>query len=84
MSMREDGTYECNRCGADLGNGSVQVSAIVTDLDPATGNTTQRRLDFCRDRPDPDQPGKTIQGCRDRVFTRKALRHYHEKRAAKA
>lgn len=80
MSLRPDGGYECDRCGADVDNGSVIFSAIVTDLDPATDNSTPRRLDFCRDRPDPDRPGKTLQGCRDRVFTKKALRHYHETR----
>lgn len=82
MSMRSDGGYECDRCGTDVGNGGVQTTAIITDLDPATGHATPRRLDFCRDRPDPDRPGKTIQGCRDRVLTKKALRHYHETRTA--
>lgn len=81
-SPQPDISYQCARCGADLGNGGVQSCAIVVDLDPATGEQTQRNLRFCRDRPDPDNPGKNIHGCRDRVFTKKALRHYHETRTA--
>lgn len=84
MSRLPDGTHECDRCGHNVGNGAVDQAAKVVDTDPDTGNTTQRDLHLCRDRPDPDRPGKTIQGCRDRVLTRKALRHYHEKRAATA
>lgn len=84
MSLRPDGSYRCDRCGADVDNGGVHTAAVVSDLDPDTGNTTPRRIDFCRDRPDPDQPGKTIQGCRDRVLTKKALRNYHETRTTSA
>lgn len=82
MSLLPDGSYECDRCGVSVGNGSVQECAVITDTDPATGNRTPRQLHLCRDRPDPDNPKKTIQGCRDRVLTRKALRHYQEKRTS--
>lgn len=74
--------YWCAKCGAGLGNGGVDRCAIVADLDPDQDDLAPRQLRFCRDRPDPDNPRKKIQGCRDKVFTRKALRHYHETRTA--
>lgn len=80
MSLRPDGSYRCDRCGADVGNGGVALSAVISDLDPETEHLTPRRLDLCRRRPDPDNPGKTLQGCRDHVLTKKALRNYHETR----
>lgn len=80
MSLRPDGSHRCDRCGADVGNAGIDVAAKVSDLDPATGNTTIRQLEFCRDRPDPDRPGETIKGCRDRVLTKAALAYYHETR----
>lgn len=83
MSVRADGTYECDRCGVEVGNGGVDRAASITDTEP--GDPTRiRQLKLCLDRPDPDNPKKTIQGCRDRVLTKKALRHYHETRTATA
>lgn len=77
--MRPDGTYECDRCGADVGNGGVDKAASITDTEP--GDLTRvRQLKLCLDRPGDD--GKKIQGCRDRVLTKKALRHHHETRTA--
>lgn len=84
MSLRADGRYRCDRCGHEFDNAGVQEAAKITDLDPATGGTTVQQLDFCRDRPDPDNEGKKIQGCRDRVLTKKALRNYHETRTPPA
>jgi hypothetical protein len=76
----EDGHYHCDRCGLDVGNGSVAESAtIVTARRLPDGGQGQVRYDLCRDRPDPDNPRKTIQGCEDRVLTRKALRTYRER-----
>lgn len=80
MSLRADGGYACDRCGTDVGNGGVHECAVISDLDPDTGDVTPRVLHLCRTRPDPDHPGKTMQGCRDRVLTKKALAHYHETR----
>jgi hypothetical protein len=73
--------YECARCGVDVGNGGVDQAAIVTDTHP-DDRTAVRQLRFCLDRPDPDHEGRTIQGCRDRVLTKRALAHYHETRTA--
>lgn len=82
MSVRSDGQYHCDRCGVSVGNGSVQNSAVVTDVFQIPDGAVPVRFDWCRDRPDPDNEGKTIQGCRDRVLTKKALRNYHEMRPA--
>lgn len=34
MSLRDDSTYRCDRCGADVGNASVLVCAVISTLDP--------------------------------------------------
>lgn len=47
MSLRPDGSYRCDRCGADVGNAGVVVAAMVADLDP-DDPTTVRNLHFCR------------------------------------
>lgn len=83
MSRRLDGSYCCDRCGTDVGNAGVQEAASISDLDPADP-TRIRQLHLCLDRPDPAAPGKTIQGCRGRVLTRKALANYHETRTPPA
>lgn len=47
MSLRTDGTYRCDRCGADVGNAGVQQAAKITTLDPADP-TRLIYLDLCR------------------------------------
>lgn len=47
MSLRSDGTYRCDRCGADVGNASVQACAVVSDLDPHDP-ARPRVLHLCR------------------------------------
>lgn len=86
MSLRDDGSYCCDRCGADVGNGGVHAAVVISDLDPATGNATPRVLHLCRDRdePDPDGTIRKVQGCRDRVLTKKALANYTETRTTPA
>ena len=32
MSLRSDGTYRCDRCGRDVGNGDVQTAAKIITL----------------------------------------------------
>ena len=47
MSLRSDSTYRCDRCGADVGNASVQTCAFISDLDPADP-LRPRTLHLCR------------------------------------
>ena len=77
MSLQPDGTYTCDRCGVDVGNAGIDRCAHITDLNP-DDPTDIRHFHLCLDRPDPDNDGKTIQGCRDRVLTKRALRHFIE------
>lgn len=47
MSLRDDGTYRCDRCGVDVGNGGIEHAAKVVDLDP-DDPTRLRDLHLCR------------------------------------
>lgn len=47
MSLRDDGTYRCDRCGLDVGNAGIDVAASVSDLDPDFPGEI-RRLHLCR------------------------------------
>lgn len=67
MSLRADGKYRCDRSGRELVNGGVQECIIVTDLDPATDNTTTRVLHFCRE-----------DGCAGKVLSARNLADYKE------
>jgi hypothetical protein len=75
VSLRDDNTYRCDRCGTDIGNAGPDRAAHINDTEPDDPRIP-RRLHLCLDRPDPDSPGKTIQGCRDHVLTGRALRNY--------
>lgn len=48
MSLRPDGTYRCDRCGADVGNAGVDVCATISDLEP-DDLTMIRILHLCRE-----------------------------------
>lgn len=75
MSLRNDGHYHCDGCGHDLGTGGgVAVAAIISDTEP-DNPSAPRRLDLCRTR---EEEGKRVKGCRDRVFTKRALRDLAE------
>lgn len=77
MSLRDDGRYHCDKCGADVGNGDLQSSATAIELDGDSEIPTPVRFDFCRDR---EENGKKVRGCASRVFTPKALADYIETR----
>jgi hypothetical protein len=47
VSLRADGTYRCDRCGTDVGNGGVQQAALIADLEP-DDPTRLRHLHLCR------------------------------------
>lgn len=38
MSLRDDGSYRCDSCGTDVGNGGVRQADIVSSLDPQDEN----------------------------------------------
>jgi len=69
--------YECAKCGADVGNGSVQSAVIVSDLDPDTPGMV-RNLYFCRDHEDKD--GHKIKGCANKVLSAANLKHHKEEK----
>lgn len=71
-----DGTYECDRCGADCGNGGVRDCAIVADLDPDNEGHV-RNLHFCRDR---EEDGRKIKGCARKLLSATNLKHREESR----
>lgn len=71
MSLRADGTYRCDRCGLDVGNGGVFMAAYISDLDP-TNPTEARQLHLCREERD-DAP----RGCVGLVLGDEALADYY-------
>lgn len=83
MSLRPNGTYRCDRCGVDVGNGSATTCTVVVMLDevdaggvlvetPVTGH-------FCRT-PREDFPN----GCTGRVLTAANLADYTASKGADA
>jgi hypothetical protein len=81
--LREDNTFRCDRCGRDLGNAGPDVACHINDTEPDDPRIP-RRLQLCLDYPDPDDPDKTIQGCRDRVLTKRALANLHKTNAKRS
>lgn len=79
MSRTPTGDYECDCCGADVGNGGVTVAAIVSDLDPDRRGEP-RVLHFCRDRTGPD--GESVRGCVHKLLNPATIRRYTERQEA--
>lgn len=77
MSLRGDGSYRCDRCGKDVGNGGIRLSVQVSDLDPTFPGSI-RLLHFCRD----TYEGTTfLPGCDRVVLHANNLKNYEEDRA---
>jgi hypothetical protein len=74
MSLNANGTTSCDKCGADVGNGSLLEAAIVSDLERDADNEPIpgriRVLHLCR---------AQFNGCANRVLTKRALAHRQEK-----
>lgn len=71
MTMQSDGSFECDRCGADCGNGGVLDCVVVSDLDlDNPGHVANYH--FCRDR---EEDGKKIKGCANKVLSTTNLKH---------
>lgn len=62
----------CDRCGTELGNGSVDKCIIVADLDPRQPGLV-RNLHFCRG-----------EGCAEAVLSADNMRAYAARMAAEA
>lgn len=49
MSLRPDGSYKCDRCGASVGNAAVTECVMVADIEfLEDGSAAPRNLHFCR------------------------------------
>jgi ribosomal protein S14 len=76
VSLRADGSRRCDRCGADLGNGGIDLCARITDLEP-DDPTQLRYLELCR------QPREGApRGCVGNVLGPGTLANYYETRNA--
>lgn len=63
MTIRSDGTGECDRCGGDIGNAAVDKAVSIHAL-LDNGNVVTLHLGFvCKD------------NCATRVLTKRALAH---------
>lgn len=67
MTVRDNGSGECDRCGADIGNAGVNVAVVVGDLDPDRPGHV-RNLHFCREN-----------GCDKKVLSARNLEHYKKR-----
>lgn len=74
MSLRPDGSYRCDRCGSDVGNGAVTEAAVVADLelvDDEDVAARPRTLHFCR-----APRKKAPHGCAGHILGPRALADY--------
>jgi len=73
MSRRSDGTYRCDRCGADVGNAAVTECAMVADIEFLEDGPSPRNLHFCRV-PNDGAP----EGCAEHLLVPSNLTDYLE------
>lgn len=77
--MRPDGSFGCDRCDADVGNGGVDVALVVSDLDPDLRGHV-RNLHFCRSREEGEGDARTtVEGCAGKVLTSETLAAYRKR-----
>lgn len=67
-----DGSFSCDRCGADCGNGGVADCVVVSALDPEN-NGMVINFHFDRDR---EEEGQVVKGCAGKVLSARNLQHY--------
>jgi hypothetical protein len=80
VSLRPDGSYRCDRCGTDVGNGSVQFAAVISTLEPSEQDDVAAVpvvYQLCR-KPQTGAPN----GCAARVLGPAALADYLKARTA--
>lgn len=68
MSHLTDGSFACDRCGADIGNGDITHAIVVGDLDPDREGHV-RNLHFCREN-----------GCAGKVLSARNMAAYKERK----
>ena len=73
MSRNPDGTFSCDRCGTDIGNGGIDVAVSISDHDVDEHGKVVlgliRVLHLCR-----------VNKCNTHVLTKRALRSYLAKK----
>lgn len=69
MSQVSIDSFVCDRCGADVGNGSIQLCLIVSDLDPDRDGMI-RMLHFCREN-----------GCDQKVLSKRNMENWEKMNA---
>lgn len=74
-----ENAFECDRCGAGIGNGGIDQCLVVNDVDETTGSVINLR--FCRDR---EEDGKKVKGCRNRLLTSANVAHFTDRQAKAA
>jgi len=68
MTTQDDGATFCDRCGVDLGTGSIRQCAIVSVLDSNTFRVLNLHLCLTG-----IEGGD---GCASRILTKKAIAHF--------
>jgi len=76
MTAREDGSYVCDRCGGDCGNGGVYDCLVVSDMKVGEGGVHVLNLHFCRTQHDGN--GKRTKGCDDVILSTTNLKSFLE------
>lgn len=75
MTAQADGTYVCDRCGGDCGNGGVHDALVISDMKTDDGLQVIN-LHFCRAQTDAD--GKRVAGCDSSILTPRNMEHFLE------
>lgn len=75
MTAQADGTYLCDRCGGDAGNGGVFESLVVSDIKADEGGVQVVNLHFCRTRHEED--GTRTKGCDEAILSARNLENFH-------
>lgn len=74
MSQVSDGTFVCDRCGAEVGNGSLLNAVVVSDIDPDKPGMV-RNMHFCRDRTVDEEE---VKGCSRKLLSPSNLKHLND------
>lgn len=86
MSLQQgtSNQYECDGCGADLGNGGVTVCSILSMMDPDRPGEIIN-LHYCYDREEKQSKAKnakpvTVKGCTNKIWSKGVSRRIRERR----